>query len=81
MIYLEQHFVQDVGREMSITSFGEPFYLVEVLAFILKHFKQLLMRQLERKADEAVILADIHWVITVPEELSRLIREAASLVS
>ena len=80
MIYLEQHYLQNIDREMSITSFGEPFYLVEVLAFILKSLKQPLMRRL-RAVCAAVIPADIHWVITVPEELNRLIREAAGLVS
>lgn len=81
MIYLEQHFVQNIDREMFIlTSFGESFYLVEVLAFILKSLKQPLMKQLCAVC-AAVIPADIHWVITVPEELNQLIREAAGLVS
>ena len=66
---------------MSITSFGEPFYLVEVLAFILKYLKQMLMKRLDAIAAEAISPADIHWVITVPVEWNRLLREAASLVS
>ena len=81
MIYLEQNFVQNVDREMSITSFGEPFYLVEVLAFILKHLKQELIWQDERTFARAGVLSDVHWVITVPVELNQLIREAAGLVS
>ena len=78
MIYLEQHFVQNVDREMSITSFEEPFYLVEVLAFFLKYLKQLLMRQLQLYVDAADIH---HWVIIVPVGFNKLIREAVSLVS
>lgn len=78
---LSNIFVQ-IDRWMSITSFGEPFYLVEVLAFILKYLKQLLIRQFERTVAKAIEPADIHWVISVPEiKLSRLIREAANLVS
>ena len=81
MIYLEQHFVQNVDREMSITSNGEPFYLVEVLAFVLKYLKQVLIQKLEITVAEAIVIADIHWVIAVPVKLNHLIREAASLVS
>ena len=76
-------FVQNVDREMPITSFEEPFYLVEVLALILKYLKQLLMRRLDIIfADhEAIMPADIHWVITVPVEWNQLVRESACLVS
>ena len=82
MIYLEQHFVQNVDREMSINSFEEPFYLVEVLAFFLKYLKQCLMGKFELDVpQERIVVADIHWVIIVPVELKQLIREAASLVS
>ena len=77
MIYLEQHFVQNVNREMSITSFEEPFYLVEVLAFFLKYFEQILMRQLYKVNATHIH----HWVIIVPVEFNKLIREAAGLVS
>ena len=39
------------------------------------------MGRLDALCKEAIVPADIHWVITVPVELNRLIREAASLVS
>ena len=80
-IYLEQHFVQNVDQETCISSLEGPFYLVEVLAFFLKHLKQLLMRQLGTVSKEAIISADIHWVIAVPVGLSQLVQEAACLVS
>lgn len=76
--------MKDVSRETSIFSlFGGEFYLVEVIAFVLKHLKILLVKDLERlKAN--INLANVHWVLTVPaiwkQEGKQMMREAAHLV-
>ena len=44
---------------------GEIFYLVEVIAFILKHLKEQLEENLAR-TPTPLIATDFEWVITVP---------------
>ena len=76
--------LQNVHRNMTTTSLdGKKFYLVEVIAFVLKHFKCQLEDHLARiqqplKSDE------FDWVITVPAiwkaRGKRMMREAAYMV-
>ena len=75
---------QNVNRNMTITSLdGKKFYLVEVIAFVLKYLKHTLEEhlsnmQLPLKSDE------FDWVITVPAiwkaRGKRMMREAAYMV-
>ena len=70
---------------MAVTSLtGKQFYLVEVIAFILKKLKSLLMNRIESLILTTIIPEDIHWAITVPAiwrpEGKQLMREAACLV-
>ena len=59
---------------------GEQYYLVEVIAFVLKHMKQHLKDKL-RIVAPLLSTADIHWVITVPaiwkQDGKQMMREAA----
>ena len=63
---------------------GDTFYLVEVLAFVLKHLKDRLQGRLEAQEIDTHI-EELHWAITVPAiwtpEGKQLMREAACLVS
>ena len=63
---------------------GEQYYLVEVIAFVLKHLKQCLRNKL-RRAAPLLKTADIHWVITVPaiwkQDRKQMMREAAYKVT
>ena len=66
---------------------GEKFYLVEVIAFILKQLKDSFLDRLhtlQLKDSRPPSPEDIHWVITVPAiwkpEGKQLMREAAYLV-
>ena len=59
---------------------GEQYYLVEVIAYVLKHLKHQMMDWLQRAAPN-LTTADIHWVITVPairkQDGKQMMREAA----
>ncbi len=44
---------------------GKEFYIVEVIAQILKHLKNELLESL-RRADHPLKVTDFDWVITVP---------------
>ena len=63
---------------------GEQYYLVEVIAYVLKHLKNCLMEWLQRAAPR-LRTADIHWVITVPaiwkQDGKQMMREAAYKVT
>ena len=63
---------------------GEQYYLVEVIAYVLKHLKQQLRDKLRRAAPQ-LTTADIHWVITVPaiwkQDGKQMMREAAYKVT
>ena len=63
---------------------GEQYYLLEVIAYVLKHLKQRLRDKLSRAAPE-LTTADIHWVITVPaiwkQDGKQMMREAAYKVT
>ena len=75
---------QNVNRNMTITSMdGKKFYLLEVIAFVLKYLKHKLEEHLSNmqqplKSDE------FDWVITVPAiwkaRGKRMMREAAYMV-
>ena len=62
---------------------GEQYYLVEVIAYVLKHLKQRLWDRLKRAPQ--LTTADIHWVITVPaiwkQDGKQMMREAAYKVT
>ena len=64
----------------SLTGNGEQFYLVEAIAFVLKHMKHQLAVELSRAAPR-LKASDMHWVITVPAiwkpDGKQLMREAA----
>ena len=63
---------------------GEQYYLVEVIAYVLKYLKQRLRDRLKRAAP-SLRIADIHWVITVPaiwkQDGKQMMREAAYKVT
>ena len=78
-------YLQVVDRDTVVESFsGEKFYLVEVIAFILQHLKDLLIDHFSHTA-WPLKTADFDWVITVPAiwdaRGKRMMREAAYLVS
>lgn len=62
---------------------GEHFYLIEVIAFILKHLAKKLENSLDRGSVK-LKKNDFEWVITVPAiwdvQSKRMMREAAFLV-
>ena len=70
----------------SVESFcGQKFYLVEVIAFVLKKLKNILLKQFDQEpAAVHVDWQNIHWVVTVPatwtQKEKNLMREAAYLV-
>ena len=77
-------FVKSVDRTTTIKSFGgNDYFLVEVIAFILKHLKDLLLAHL---SDGVRQMKSTHfdWVITVPAiwkaRAKRMMREAAYMV-
>ena len=77
--------LQVIDRQSIVLSFsGEKFYLVEVIAFILKYLKDQLIDHLSRSA-KPLKTTDFDWVITVPAiwdaRGKRMMREAAYLVS
>ena len=61
---------------------GESYYLVEVVAFILRHLKEQLLAHLSKEAE--FDSTDFEWVITVPAiwkaEAKQMMREAAYMV-
>ena len=65
------------------SSNGRDFYLVEVIAFFLKHLKQLFEFHL-KQAESLLKGSDFDWVITVPAiwraRGKRMMREAAYMV-
>ena len=71
-----------MNRTTTVTSFtGGSYYLIEVIAFIIKHLKEkLLVDQLK----EVYKSTDFDWVITVPAiwkaRAKRMMREAAYMV-
>ena len=76
---------QCLDRQTPVKSFsGEMFYLLEVIAFILKHVKDLLIDHLSRTVKQFKT-TDFDWVITVPAiwdaRGKRMMREAAYLVN
>ena len=86
MIYNYIHFCssQDINRQTLVESFsGENFYLVAVIAFILKYLKDLLIDHFSRLVTP-LKTTDFDWVITVPAiwdaHGKRMMREAAYLV-
>ena len=44
---------------------GKDYYLVEVIAQILKYLKEVFIKKLN-KADIVLDATEFHWVITVP---------------
>ena len=66
------------------SSDGREFYLVEVIAFVLKYLKCQLERHLENTVNP-LKGADFDWVITVPAiwkaRGKRMMREAGYMVS
>ena len=58
---------------------GKEFYLVEVIAFVLKYLREKLEKHTLR--DSELTAADFDWVITVPaiwrSRGKRMMREAA----
>ena len=70
---------------MTVSDFaGNEHYLVEVIAFILKHIKTQLVERLAMTANP-LKTTDFDWVITVPAIWNaggkQMMREAAYLVS
>ena len=81
LIYLTK---QTINRQTIVKSFsGRKFYLVEVVAFILKVLKITLIDHLSRGI-KPLKTTDFDWVITVPAiwdaRGKRMMREAAYLV-
>ena len=69
---------------MPVESFsGERYYLVEVIAFVLRYLKDQLMGQVALTGIK-FYPTDFEWVITVPAiwraRGKQMMREAASLV-
>ena len=76
---------QELNRETVVQSFsGDKYYLVEVIAFILKYLKDTLEKRLARTVYPLGAM-DFHWVIAVPNVWKTrgtcLFREAACMVS
>ena len=78
------HF-QNVTRTSPVESFtGKKFFLVEVIAYILKYLKDSLIKHLAPTV-RPLKTTDFDWVITVPAiwdaRGKRMMREAAYLVN
>ena len=62
---------------------GKKYFLVEVIAFIIKALKDELIKKLSTTV-RALKATDFHWVITVPAiwraRAKRMMREAAYMV-
>ena len=83
---IENYFLtkQTINRQTTVESFsGEMFYLVEVIAFILRVLKDTLIDHLSRTR-QPLKTTDFDWVITVPAIWDArgkgMMREAAYLV-
>ena len=77
--------IQNIDRKSKVRSIGgEEYYLVEVIAFILKYLKEKLVDHLSTTI-LPLQASDFDWVITVPaiwnERGKGMMREAAYLVS
>ena len=63
---------------------GERYYMVEVIAFILRYLKQQLIKHLSRTVNP-LEAKEFDWVVTVPAiwraRGKRMMREAAYMVS
>ena len=58
--------MQTINREMKVKARnGKEYYLVEVIAHILKYLKDELIKKMKR-ADWGLSATDFDWVITVP---------------
>ena len=71
-----------MNRTTAVKSFtGGSYYLIEVIAFIIKHLKEKLLDYLRGVYKST----DFDWVITVPAiwkaRARRMMREAAYMVS
>lgn len=67
--------MQKIDRNLRIQAMnGQSYFLVEVIAHILCHLKEKVLR------DRRFKLSDIHWVITVPAiwhaRAKKMMREA-----
>lgn len=62
---------------------GDKYFLVEVIAFIIKALKEELIKKLSMTV-RALKTTDFHWVVTVPAiwkaRAKRMMREAAYMV-
>ena len=77
--------IQKLDRQTIVESFtGEKYYLVEVIAFLLKHLRDILIDYISRST-VPFMTTDLEWVITVPAlwnaQGKSMMREAAYLVS
>ena len=78
-------FLQDVNRHTPISpvNSSEQYYLVDVVAFILKYLKDQLYETLD-KSDLMMSHVQFDWVVTVPAiwdaQGKQMMREAAYLV-
>ena len=84
LIFICVNFKQTISRQTLVESFfGEKYYLVEVIAFILKYLRDSLIDHLSRTW-KPLQTTDFDWVITVPAiwdaRGKRMMREAAYLV-
>ena len=84
MILYDKPLIQNVNRNMIITSMdGRKFYLVEVIAFVLKYLKHKLQEHLSNM-QQPLKSDKFDWVITVPAiwkaRGKRMMREAAYMV-
>ena len=73
---------QTIDRTTKVSSFtGGSYYLIEVIAFIIKRLKEMLLDELKGDYKST----DFDWVITVPAiwkaRARRMMREAAYIVS
>ena len=63
---------------------GDCYYMVEVIAFILRYLKQQLVKHLSHAVNPLGV-KDFDWVVTVPAiwraRGKRMMREAAYMVS
>ena len=65
-VLITRYIIQLVNREMKVrASNGKKYYLVEVIAHILKYLKDELIRLLN-SSNLKVTATDFDWVITVP---------------
>ena len=73
---------QHVQRQYTVKSInGTEFYLVEIIAIILKHLKEKLLEFESRGIGGSFKATDFEWVITVPAiwkaDGKQMMREAA----